>query len=482
MSDISPQPQSTTDSLSQFLGYAAFVLACLMFIVIYMLNRSFIGDEIALTRNLIERDWRGLLRPLDYFQAAPLGFLLLSEALSSLLGYSEYAVRLLPLLFGLGSAFGLYRIGRQLAPYAPLFLLTWFATSNIMLTYSTTFKQYIGDVFFTIWLIDMAIRLSRQTVASRRDWLLWASVGAVGVWFSHPLALVIAGIGSTFIINDTLRRNGRRLTYVLMACAITFVSFVVFFAVSLQNLMAGSPMGDYMRDYWGAHYFYFDPLTFTRFVLVVFQYVIGFEKPFMLSLIVYLFAFMVGLRQLRLIEIGILLLHIPFALAVSSLGYYPLVQRFLLYLLPPIAIMTAVGMSAVTEQVIQAQRTGGWVIALLFCGILGWGVTLQQPGDYVPEAFAFIEARQADADIYVIHRGAIVGAYYGMQFNELTADDRYSPDLLVDGLTWFIFAPYDSLRNPDLYQAVIEQHNQDYRVSQTEIYCFSDGTAFCPDK
>src|SRR5437764_359849 len=69
----------------------------------YFLRFPLWEDECFLCVNLIDRDFAGLLEPLNYRQAAPVLFLWLQLAVTKLLGFSELSLRLVPFLAGLGS-------------------------------------------------------------------------------------------------------------------------------------------------------------------------------------------------------------------------------------------------------------------------------------------------------------------------------------------------------------------------------------------
>jgi len=101
----------------KFLGKleAFFFILCLSFIVIgivvrivaYFYNRSLFLDEAMLASSVVQRDYMGLFQPLDYNQGAPIGFLLIVKTFVYLFGTSEFVLRLLPLISGIGSI-GIY--------------------------------------------------------------------------------------------------------------------------------------------------------------------------------------------------------------------------------------------------------------------------------------------------------------------------------------------------------------------------------------
>src|SRR5512135_2026571 len=67
----------------------------------YLPAWSMRGDELAVTLNLINRSPIELAtKPLDYEQAAPFGFLLLTKALMIIFGKSEYVLRLVSFIAG----------------------------------------------------------------------------------------------------------------------------------------------------------------------------------------------------------------------------------------------------------------------------------------------------------------------------------------------------------------------------------------------
>lgn len=91
-------------TLNRLLWLAIFVGFFLRFVQ-YLLNRSLWIDEAFVALNVINKSWIELLKPLDYNQGAPLGFLFAEKFFVQLLGTNEYVLRLFPFLAGIASIF-----------------------------------------------------------------------------------------------------------------------------------------------------------------------------------------------------------------------------------------------------------------------------------------------------------------------------------------------------------------------------------------
>ncbi|HEX6657590.1 MAG TPA: hypothetical protein VF065_05885, partial [Ilumatobacter sp.] len=66
-------------------------------------NRSLWLDEAFLAINLTEKSFSELFGRLEFLQSAPVGFLLAQKSVITLLGDSEYSMRLIPLLASIAS-------------------------------------------------------------------------------------------------------------------------------------------------------------------------------------------------------------------------------------------------------------------------------------------------------------------------------------------------------------------------------------------
>ena|SRR5205823_3801628 len=94
-------------------------------------NRSLWLDEFYIALNIVQRSFSQLLQPLDFHQAAPIGFLLIEKAAVQPFGNTEYALRLFPLFSGIVALLFLYKLASwYLAPRATLIALGLFSIAD----------------------------------------------------------------------------------------------------------------------------------------------------------------------------------------------------------------------------------------------------------------------------------------------------------------------------------------------------------------
>jgi hypothetical protein len=154
-----------------------------------------------LSANLIDCNYAGLLRPLHYCQVAPTLFLWGQLTLVKLLGFHEYALRLIPFLCGMASLL-LFRhvAGRLLQGAALLLAVGLFAVAYPMTRYAAEAKPYGCDLLVALVLLALAIEWLRRPDQSRWLWCLAGLVGpAVGysfpaIFMAGGVSLVIAGV------------------------------------------------------------------------------------------------------------------------------------------------------------------------------------------------------------------------------------------------------------------------------------------------
>jgi hypothetical protein len=209
-------------------------------------NPSLSGDEAMLALNIGARTFKELLAPLDYGQVATVPFLWAERAVTLMGGVSEYTLRTVPLMAGIGLLWVVYRVADSLVGRVQAILaLALSATSYPLIRYSLEVKPYIVDSLVAALLVWITSRLMDDLENPRR-WAGLALGGLVGVLLSSPALLVVAGLGAG-LAAAAFRSKRRyllpRVALLVLLCGSIFYStYALWYAPN-----AGAP---YMREFW----------------------------------------------------------------------------------------------------------------------------------------------------------------------------------------------------------------------------------------
>jgi len=181
-------------------------------LVRYLLRFPLWEDEAMLAANFLDRGYRELLQPLHYCQVAPPLFLWGQLTVVKLLGFTEWALRLVPFLCGAASLV-LFRhvAGRLLSGVTLVLAVGIFAVSFPMTRYAAEAKPYGCDLLLALAMLALAVEWLRRPGQSRWLWALAAVVGpAVG--FSFPAMFVAGGISlvASYVLWKEIRERGKR--------------------------------------------------------------------------------------------------------------------------------------------------------------------------------------------------------------------------------------------------------------------------------
>jgi len=160
----------------------------------YLLRFPLWGDEAMLAANLLDRDYAGLMQPLNFHQVAPLLFLWIELAAVKLWGFHEWSLRLFPLLCSIAGMFLFHRLARLLLRGPALVLAVGiFAATYSGIRYAAEVKPYGVDVMVSTLLLLLAVRWWRQPNDVRWLWAL-AAIVALVLGISYPAVFVAGGV------------------------------------------------------------------------------------------------------------------------------------------------------------------------------------------------------------------------------------------------------------------------------------------------
>ena len=358
-------------------------------------NRDLFLDEANVVRNLFDRSYLDLFRPLDHRQYAPPLYLVWTKALAEVLGYCEWVLRLPAFCGGLLGALALWRGSRQLLTgYWRLLPLALLFANPTVLRYVTEVKPYGLDLGVAALLLYLHLQPRPPAPGG------WLAIGVLVPWLSLPSVFVLATVGLRGLAAD------RRWLGVIAAW---LGSFGLLYVTVLAPSVGSGYLNDFHRDY-------FIPLSadadargqIGRILLRLLRLSVGFT----------LLALLWGagtqvVAALRCSGKWWLLWPLLLVAAASALQLYSLLDRLVLFVLPGMWWFTALGAQ---EAARLLRKRGKWPFGVFVL------ITVIAVGGTTPWRYAWAPVRTSDArrlaaypagpDTYVDESAVPVVDYY----------------------------------------------------------------------
>jgi len=343
----------TGASRDRLLLVAAYTAGILYRIVPYARRPSLWLDEACLALGIAGRSFAGLLRPLDYDQAAPPLFLWAEKLAMLVGGANEYALRALPLIAGLLVPTLTYALAVRIVQWREAMLAAALAAlSPLLVQYSVQLKPYEIDALVCLTLLTMFLsESSRERSGRPGPWT--TGLGVVAVWLSTTAAFVLAAIAaaSWFVAPRTKR------IYLAGIVGLWGVSFAVAYW-GVYRPVAANPYlhwfwherlltpwvpGLAARAYGGIREVVFNSVVAN--VIEVGQTRLADACILGVVAVTGTLALLGAWRLARTRRLGLVLICGPLAAALlaSSIGAYPIAPRLMLFGVPLLVILVAVG-------------------------------------------------------------------------------------------------------------------------------------------
>lgn len=418
-----PEVDSSQSSLGKWNLAAAIIiiLGAAVRIRSYLATAPLWGDEAALALNILNRDYAGLLGPLNYRQMAPPIYLWSLNACESAFGIEELSLRLPALLAGI-AALPLFRwLFRRLLPTGfALIALVFVAGASPLINYSVEVKQYSFDVFWTIALLCLT-ELWRDDLLRPHRMLAFALIGTFAIWASFPAFLTLGGIGVALTGFALYDRNVRQLVATISLGVIWVLSFAGLW--KLQH--PPSELMEHMNRYWERWMF---PETITptaiirwlnTIVVELSTYIVPGYLPWIACPLIAIGAYRLFFTHRRT-ALTIFSIHSILFLA-ACLRQYPLGQRLCLFLLPYSYLFLSSGVSVLWGSLYpKVSLRHALAICLLVPLSIGpaWGFYKFATAHSLlpPNARTVLETlvKEADDDdlVYIHPKAGVVYEYY----------------------------------------------------------------------
>ena len=405
------------------IAFGILALGCFFIGVQYFYNRSLWFDEALLALNIINRDFAGLLSPLDYYQSAPVLFLLIERFFVQISGQGEMSLRAFPVLCSLFSVLLFYRIAPKLYPNKTTGLLasSLFCLSPSLIYFSSEVKQYACDVLVLLLNYWVMFRHVEEKKTFRHPTL--SIVGIASVFLSNIAPVVLCTTGILLVAKGVRQRSFKNpeniKTYLVVA------SWMAAFAAYYFLFIAGHPLQQHMTDYWQKAFPPQNPFSIeflkwcARAAKMVFTRILAFPEKYGLFAL-FVLGYVAALAHLfnsRKFEL-LFLLTAPVGLhfALAYFQFYPFDHRFMLYQTPLFAIGVSIGFYYFYREIIEKRLKKRWpVLLFLPSAIFLFQLIAEFPieRDEIKRSINFINKNIESGDnLYVYYGAAGAFRYY----------------------------------------------------------------------
>ena len=453
-------------NIYHFLIFTIIILGVASRFVQFLYNRSLWLDEAMLALNMVQLNYHELFKPLIWYQAGPILFLIAAKFISSFFEYSEYGLRLIPFLSGILSLI----LFRKLAlvvlqkPIAAISAISMFAFSFYAIYFSVEFKQYSSDVLFTIILLLIAFNTHKNNV-SKRSTVIFGIIGVIAIFSSHTSIFILAGAGSALLIDNFLRKKNYINSESIKLFMLSFV-WIIVFGINYIFTVRGTNH-DVFYSYWAAGFAPIFPTSFADLVWYpksAFNIVtdpLGFLniRGFTFAAVVFL-AGLSGLASFALKKsyFILLMLCLPlfFLLVASSLELYPIKGRLIFFTVPLFYLLIAEGGYQIYNNLNKIHIVvGAAFIVMLLCSPVYSGIKLLVKPHLRQETKPLVEYLKNEIrggeKVYVYYGSVPAFEYYTRNFKLPYIQGKYARnklDLCVaeihenvgNGSLWILFS------------------------------------------
>lgn len=450
---------------------------------VYLENRSLFLDEANLALNLIELDPWALFMPLQYQQFAPPLYNLLTKGFWHLFGPTEWSLRLTSMVGGLLSLWILYLFMKalKLKPWTQATLLYFIAFSLLSLRYATELKPYATDMAVALALTLAAKNTTSFTLGKA---FAWAAAGAFAIWFSFPSIFVLLAVGIYWLFSVSLQKEFFQLLTIGLSW---IVSFAFLYTIQIQQSLEV----DLLIDYHEPYFFPLFPSSTTDLLRIGALLLIPIRALFGYTVLAYIIG-----SVLCLLGVGyliqkrqswglLLLIPILSCYLASGLGYYSLIPRLVVFLLPFPLLLFGLGLEAVVK-LIQTPWAKVAVVGILLIPLvalpegLSYFASRLEIAELKPLLLHLNEHPSKQAPLYVDHLANPAFRFY-TAYHSLSSQLDLGPVTLADwdedplqwqiqsniqGAAWFLYGHLMSQSEQDRMGTELEKLGGQLQLEQ----------------
>lgn len=235
---------------SLFRGAAAIcIIAAGAFLRLYGLgHESLVYDEAAVANPLVRFKLVEILT-IPFHSKEPLLYLTSQRCIVLAFGHSEFVLRLLPSLFGIGTLVLLYLASRKtFAPDLALYVTALASFSPPLIDFSRFFRQYTCEAFFATALFFTGMAMLGH---GERRWAFPAYVilSTLAVGFSYCTVFILVGINAAFLANKFMYGEMPPLKKLVCAGLYLFALWFLMYKLYLSRNLLPDTLACWERDF-----------------------------------------------------------------------------------------------------------------------------------------------------------------------------------------------------------------------------------------
>lgn len=425
---------------SQILA-ALVTIGVVLRLVQYAAGESLWIDEAMLALNI---EW---MRPLKlissglYFrQVAPPIYLLALKGAVTVMGPSEYALRLPAVLSSIAALILFVFVARRaLTGVALAFAVGLFAVSPMLVTYSAEVKQYAGDLFAAVLLTLVTLEL-RASGFARRNLAIAAATGLTIVWFSQPSVIVLGGLILALGILALLERDRRAVKPIVVLGLVWGLAAAA--SIFIAGRIVGPAVIAFMRRYWRDEFMPLPPVTLEaarwmyRGARSFYEPGLGFRLTGGLCVAVAALGLCALWRKGRRDVVLLFSGPVVVSILASAARQYPFTGRLSLFLFPAFIIGLAAGIGWIAEKSSTRASILGVIAVLLFAAPPLYGLLLRHPPwwrEDIKPVLAYVAAKRQPGEAVYAFTGAqpammFYASRYGFRPGDWTRGGFYRRD------------------------------------------------------
>jgi hypothetical protein len=391
----------------------------------YLANRSIWHDEALLALNFFDLPLTDLVKPLEFGQAAPIGFLLTEEVVARFFGFSEYALRLFPLICGLVAIpLFVWLARRILSSLAVPVAILLFVVADGLIYYASEVKPYETDVAAAVGLLAAGVLITDDTRRlSRTTTLVIGFCGIALIALSFPAVLILASVAAAFAASLAANWSRTRLrapeSVVLVSWGLTSIGITIFGLTRGRSIREAFEHGSgRFLGVSGSS----SPLHTVNTLGTNIAQAIGFSQdaPYTQIMKLALVCAVVGaaiLLRRNWVHLTMLVLPIVFLLAASAAHAYPISERTTLFLVPSIILLIAEGIGQLVLWVPSRARV---LAAITLVALVAGGPVLlaakrlvhPRTHEEIKPVLRFVRDHWRPGDALYVHWGAQYALLY----------------------------------------------------------------------